>query len=89
MIKIIILKKILIPPNQLILLQAKIKPSRLAMKQMKILQKLQLITKKMKTQNNLMITQYNLMIHKIVQTMKIKLKKLIIHQLLMRQIMIQ
>ena len=59
------------------------------MKQMKILQKLQLITKKMKTQNNLMITQYNLMIHKIVQTMKIKLKKLIIHQLLMRQIMIQ
>ena len=59
------------------------------MKQMKILQKLQLITKQMKTQNNLMITQYNLMIHKIVQTMKIKLKKLIIHQLLMRQIMIQ
>ena len=59
------------------------------MKQMKILQKLQLITKQMKTQDNLMITQYNLMIHKIVQTMKIKLKKLIIHQLLMRQIMIQ
>ena len=66
------------------------------MKQMKILQKLQLITKKMKTQNNLMITQYNLMItqyklmiHKIVQTMKIKLKKLIIQQLLMREIMIQ
>ena len=59
------------------------------MKQMKILQKLQLITKQMKTQDNLMITQYNLMIHKIVQTMKIKLKKLIIHQLLMRRIMIQ
>ena len=59
------------------------------MKQMKILQKLSLITKQMKTQDNLMITQYNLMIHKIVQTMKIKLKKLIIHQLLMRQIMIQ
>ena len=59
------------------------------MKQMKILQKLSLITKKMKTQNNLMITQYNLMIHKIVQTMKIKLKKLIIQQLLMREIMIQ
>jgi hypothetical protein len=59
------------------------------MKQMKILQKLQLITKQMKTQNNLMITQYNLMIHKIVQTMKIKLKKLIIQQLLMREIMIQ
>ena len=55
------------------------------MKQMKILQKLQLITKQMKTQNNLMITQYNLMIHKIVQTMKIKLKKLIIQQLLMKQ----
>ena len=54
------------------------------MKQMKILQKLQLITKQMKTQDNLMITQYNLMIHKIVQTMKIKLKKLIIQQLLMR-----
>jgi hypothetical protein len=59
------------------------------MKQMKILQKLQLITKQMKTQDNLMITQYNLMIHKIVQTMKIKLKKLIIQQLLMREIMIQ
>ncbi len=59
------------------------------MKQMKILQKLQLITKQMKTQNNLMITQYNLMIHKIVQTMKIKLKKLIIQQLLMREIMTQ
>lgn len=63
--------------------------SRLAMKQMKILQKLSLITKQMKTQDNLMITQYNLMIHKIVQTMKIKLKKLIIQQLLMREIMIQ
>ena len=59
------------------------------MKQMKILQKLQLITKQMKTQNNLMITQYNLMIHKIVQTMKIKLKKFIIQQLIMKQIMIQ
>jgi hypothetical protein len=59
------------------------------MKQMKILQKLSLITKQMKTQNNLMITQYNLMIHKIVQTMKIKLKKFIIQQLLMKQIMIQ
>jgi hypothetical protein len=59
------------------------------MKQMKILQKLSLITKQMKTQDNLMITQYNLMIHKIVQTMKIKLKKLIIQQLLMREIMIQ
>jgi len=59
------------------------------MKQMKILQKLQLITKQMKTQNNLMITQYNLMIHKLVQTMKIKLKKFIIQQLLMKQIMIQ
>ena len=59
------------------------------MKQMKILQKLQLITKQMKTQDNLMITQYNLMIHKIVQTMKIKLKKLIIQQLLIREIMIQ
>ena len=59
------------------------------MKQMKILQKLSLITKQMKTQDNLMITQYNLMIHKIVQTMKIKLKKLIIKQLLMREIMIQ
>ena len=59
------------------------------MKQMKILQKLSLITKQMKTQNNLMITQYNLMIHKIVQTMKIKLKKFIIQQLIMKQIMIQ
>ena len=59
------------------------------MKQMKILQKLSLITKQMKTQDNLMITQYNLMIHKIVQTMKIKLKKFIIQQLLMKQIMIQ
>ena len=59
------------------------------MKQMKILQKLSLITKQMKTQDNLMITQYNLMIHKIVQTMKIKLKKLIIQQLLIREIMIQ
>ena len=59
------------------------------MKQMKILQKLSLITKQMKTQDNLMITQYNLMIHKIVQTMKIKLKKLIIQQLFMREIMIQ
>jgi hypothetical protein len=52
------------------------------MKQMKILQKLQLITKQMKTQNNLII-------HKIVQTMKIKLKKFIIQQLIMKQIMIQ